>query len=132
MTNSPNNDFRLEMDISNHQIVAYQDNYKVLGWFALIASIFPFVSLFVAPWPIWLVIGSFWLVPFAAGINLVFKERRQRWDHATQMVVFEARWPGNKFKPSKKFPFGISKMSRLWPRHTLINVESKQLVPAFS
>jgi len=104
VTNSQKNYVRLEMDISNHQIVAYQDNYKVLGWFALIASIFPFVFLFFAPWPIWLVIGLFWVVPFAAGINLVFKERRQRWDHATQMVVFEARWPGSKFKSSKKIP----------------------------
>ena len=104
VTNLPNNDFRLEMDISNHQIVAYQDNFKTLGWFLLIASLLPFSSLFVAPWPIWLVVGAFWLAPFAAGIDLVLKERRQRWDHATQMVVFEARWPGNPFKPSKKIP----------------------------
>ena len=101
---STSNDVRLEMDISNHQIVAYQDSSKVLGWFALITSIFPFVFLFVAPWPIWLVIGLFWVVPFAAGINLIFKERRQRWDYATQMVVFETRWPGKKFKPFKKIP----------------------------
>lgn len=106
VTDSPNNDFMLEIDTANHQIVAYQDNYKVLGWFLLIVSLLPFSSMFVAPWPIRLVIGAFWLVPFAAGINLVFKERRQRWDHATQMVLFEARWPGNQFKPYKKIPIG--------------------------
>jgi len=31
VTNPLNNDVRLEMDIPNHQVVAYQDNYKLLG-----------------------------------------------------------------------------------------------------
>ena len=38
VTNPLNNDVRLEMDIPNHQVVAYQDNYKLLGWMLLIAS----------------------------------------------------------------------------------------------
>ncbi|TGN40159.1 hypothetical protein [Marinobacter confluentis] len=104
VTNPASNYVRLEMDISNHQIVAYQDNYKVLGWIVLGASFMPFLALFTAPWPILLFVILFWLALVAAGMTLVLKERRQRWDHSTQMVVFEARWPGSKFKPSKKIP----------------------------
>lgn len=102
--NPTSNYVRLEMDISNHQIVAYQDNYKVLGWIVLGASLMPFLGLFTAPWPILLFVILFWLALVAAGMTLVLKERRQRWDHATQMVIFEAKWPGSKFKSSKKIP----------------------------
>lgn len=104
VTNSPTNDVRLEMDVSNHKIVAYQDNYKLLGWMLLIASLFPVFGILSAPWPALLLVIAFWLAPFAAGITLVLKERRKRWDYTTQMVVNETRWPGNKFKASKKVP----------------------------
>ncbi|WP_421859268.1 hypothetical protein [Marinobacter salarius] len=102
--NPTNNDVRLEIDISNHQIVVYQDNYKLLGWILLIGSFFPIFGIFSAPWPALLLVIAFWLAPFVAGITLVSKERRKRWDYATQMVVHETRWPGRKFKPSRKVP----------------------------
>jgi hypothetical protein len=60
--------------------------------------------LLVAPWPIRLVIGPFWLIPFLFGIHLAFKERRTRWDKDSQMFVSETRWPGKRFKPSKTMP----------------------------
>ena len=104
VTNPLNNDVRLEMDIPNHQVVAYQDNYKLLGWMLLIASLLPVFGIFAAPWPALLLVIAFWLAPFVAGITLVFKERRKRWAPATQMVVNEMRWPGSEFKPSKKVP----------------------------
>lgn len=104
VTNSPSNDVRLEIDVSKHQIVSYQDNYKLLGRILLGVSFFPFFLMLVAPWPIWLVIGAFWLVPFAFGINLGFKEHRKLWDYDSQMVLSEVRWPGRRFKLSGKMP----------------------------
>jgi hypothetical protein len=100
--NPRGNDVRLELDASEHQIVVYQD--KLLGWILFAVSFFPFFLLLVAPWPIWLVIGAFWLIPFLFGINLAFKERRKRWDKDLQIFVSEARWPGKRFKPLKKKP----------------------------
>lgn len=104
MRSGSSNDVRLEIDVSKHQIVSYQNNYKLLGRILLGVLFFPFFLMLVAPWPIFLVMGAFWLVPFSFGINIGFKERLKLWDYDSQMVVNEARWLGRKFKLSSKMP----------------------------
>lgn len=98
----PDNQLKSVIDFDQHVIVVHQSDYKLLGWILVIASMLPISTLFGATPAIQVILGLMGGVPLVIGLNMVFKERRKRWDLQRRVVVREVRWLGRNFKVSSE------------------------------